>query len=665
MDERTSSGLSRRQFITGAGAGALGLAGMGLAGCSGEQTEVTLDFAKTVPWNASYDVVIVGLGGAGATAAITAADAGAKVLVVEKAPLGDEGGNSAVCDQYILTWKDEQSGIDFLNVLAKDFETSTPEILSYMAKGGLDNIPWLESLGATDLNRAGGGGPIEILYKYFGETTIKELQLCGWVIEQDSKWYLGEYEIWPDGQMNGDRMWVVQVGGVDNDEKKLWKLLRKHVKDRADKIDLWLESPAVHLIQDPFSKAILGVEVSKKGEQVFVRATNGVILACGSYEANPQMNEKYTQRTNCFYLGSEYNTGDGIVLGEEVGAQMWHMAAVSGPWMQPKYAGMDRCQFASGMSNRLTSSGRCIYVGGNAKRFYAEYGWHKHGHVDFGGTRIPQMTPDRIWMVFDDIAFKDGGEVAKLDQTAILSANTVEELAALMEVDGATLSATVARYNGYANTGVDLEYARPAFTMETLETPPFHALRLWACYVNTQGGPKRNVNCEVLDPNDEAIPNLYSAGELGSFFAGAYQGGGNVAEYLYTGRTAGTNAAQPKEAPGAGTFQLVDGQQKSFENDLLAVAATVEVVLGENEYRGEAEDLHGLVVVKVTYVDGKIMNVEVVDQHGTEGITDKVWSDMPTAIVAANSIDVQTISGATVSSNALKTAIENAIAQAK
>ena len=79
------------------------------------------------------------------------------------------------------------------------------------------------------------------------------------------------------------------------------------------------------------------------------------------------------------------------------------------------------------------------------------------------------------------------------------------------------------------------------------EQGPFYAVKLYPCLLNTQGGPRRNAKCEVLNPLMEPIPHLWSAGELGSFWGPIYQGAGNNAESIITGRIAGKNAAEAKD----------------------------------------------------------------------------------------------------------------------
>lgn len=673
MEKRAkqSVGISRRQFFGGAGvlaaSGAFGA--FGLAGCAPENktTEgpgsISINFADTVEWDSEYDVVVIGWGGAGSVAAITAVENGAKrVLITEKAPYGDEGGNTRYCEQYAYTPASVEDGVAAMKAFAEGFDTATDEIVQFMAQGAVDNVEWILAHGAESFGTppaSASGGDVQVAWPPFED-------LETWTVEKDGQLMLaGEWPIWPNGEANNGRMTSYQVNAPDNGEKKYWKLMRKNVVGMKENIDVWYESPAIQLIQDPFTKTVLGVKVAKKDSDVFVRALNGVVLSCGSYEASEEMIETFAQIPCGLPLGSTYNTGDGIKMATAVGADLWHMDALSGPWPTAKYHNEHRGIFGGTMPNRITVEGNCFYVGGNAKRFMKESDWHKHGHVDVGGTWISQQTPDIMWAIMDATARHGTGVISYVEDEEIIEASSIAELAEKIELDPATLQATADEYNAAAAAGEDPRFNRPKASLKPVETAPFYAVRLWPCFVNSQGGPKRNTKCEVIDVDGNPIPQLYSAGELGSMWAGVYSGGGNIAETMYSGREAGKNAAAVKEQPQAVELALVDYKPQSLGNDLDESEATSDVQLGENEYLGTGEGLHGPIVAKVTVVDGKVTAVEVIKQTETADITERVWSDMPKAMVEAGSAEVDTISGATLASNGLIAAVEDAVAQAK
>jgi predicted oxidoreductase len=113
-----------------------------------------------------------------------------------------------------------------------------------------------------------------------------------------------------------------------------------------------------------------------------------------------------------------------------------------------------------------------------------------------------------------------------------------------MNIDN--FKATIERYNQMSRDGEDLDFHRPKASLGAIENGPFYAVKLWPGGPNTQGGPMRNIKCQVLRPDKTPVSRLYACGELGSFFGMLYNGGGNIAECLSMGRIAGANVAAEK-----------------------------------------------------------------------------------------------------------------------
>lgn len=669
MGEHEKHGVSRRQFIGGAGILAATGALAGLAGCaqqSGGQArtegseKVSLSFVDTVAWEAEYDVIVVGWGGAGSVAAITAAEEGAKVLLTEKAPYGDEGGNTRYCEQYFCIPNTYEDGVAFFSAMAEHFDTATDEVIDFMARGSVEIGDWLLAHGASTFGPRVVGGESS-------PDATPAAEMASWTYTKpNGEQAMSEYPVWPDGTPNDGRIDEFhQIDAPDEEKKKYWNLLRANVVDRGDSIDVWLESPAVHLVQDPFSKTVVGAVIERGGREVPVRAKNGVVLACGSFEANREMMQNFTQRANPLPIGSLYNTGDGINLGLEVGADLWHMGALSGPWIKPKYHAVDRAILSTNISGqRVTNEGNCIYVGSDGKRFMNESGCNKHGHVYLGGTWMSQPLPNVMWAIMDSTARNGRGTISAVEEEELVECGTIEELAQAIDVDAAALVATVEEWNGVVAAGEDARFGRMESSLAPIETAPYYALRMWPACVNCQGGPKRNVECEVLDTEGNAIPHLYSAGELGSFWAGVYICGGNIAETVYSGRKAGENAARAKDDLAPTELAIVQSAPQDLGSDLDGTEEDAQVALGENEYLGTGQGLHGPIQAKVTVVDGKVTAVEVVKQTETPDVTEDVWSAMPQAMVEAGSAEVDTVTGATIASEGLIAAVEDAVSQA-
>jgi succinate dehydrogenase/fumarate reductase flavoprotein subunit len=128
----------------------------------------------------------------------------------------------------------------------------------------------------------------------------------------------------------------------------------------------------------------------------------------------------------------------------------------------------------------------------------------------------------------------------------IIKADTIRELAAKIGKNPDTLEKTLATWNKSCAAGNDSEFGRPSDRIAPIQTPPYYALELVPTFTNTQGGPRRNKNAQILDPYGKPIPRLYSAGELGSLWSWNYQGAGDFAECLAFGRIAGEHAAAEK-----------------------------------------------------------------------------------------------------------------------
>lgn len=614
-----------------------------LSMCSGFAGAETMTYADTIAWDGEYDVIVAGFGGAGATAASYAADAGAKVLLVEKAPEGAEGGNTRVCGQmFVYGGEDEEATFAYYRQLGS--ERDVPEAMLRMYTKQIahmyDYVAEMFSLDKNDFTSWTGS------------------DVFGGVLATMSPEY-PEFE-------GSDKISLNSLNDTFGDGY-LWKNIRKRVTDRADSIDVWFESPAVGLIQDPVSKTILGVEVEREGQTLRIRAKNGVVLATGGFENNPEMIETYLGFAKSTYYGGGYNTGDGIRMAMEVGADLWHMNVYEGS-TQTGSATMTEGANGSAGVNALAGlkSGSVVFVGADGGRFVREDETGRHGHVYENGVWENPHWSEHTFIVYDQAQADQAGSLGDFD-AQVIKADTLEALAEKTGMDAAILTETVARFNGYAETGVDIEYGRAADSMKAFSAEgPYYALETVPGILNTQGGPRRNENAEVLDHDGNPIPHLYSAGELGGICSLQYQGGGNIAECLIFGKIAGENAAAPKDDAAAELVKVESHivYTPGVASDIAKEEAAYETA--ENEYIGVSENgMGGKLVVKVTMNGDAIVAVEVIEQKETVGIADAALNTLPEAIIAANSTDVDTASGATITSKAIIEAVNNALSQVK
>ena len=617
--------VSRRDCLMGAGIGAMGALALGLtAGCSptSEPLTETGCFETSRSWDDEYDVVIVGGGGAGMSAAIEAADAGARVLIVEKAPKAEAGGNSRVSGEWFFDITDPDRALEVLEAGNGDYEN----------RGGIETIvartveltDWLVSLG-------GNAGDI-VTY---------------------------DFDEWEEFPLEG-----LRLASLTEQPGAVWSLLKQAVKDRANAITIWYDAPCTQLIADPDTGIVHGCVARVGEDDLSVRARNGVVLACGGFENSPVEHQNYFNMTRVYPIGSPYNTGDGLVLSSQVGARLWHMA---------NYAGCDigfvnpDTGIAAG---EMMDFSHAIVVGSDGHRFRNEANpGVRHGKVYTHGAFDYLPMPETMFCILDEegrkaaplyTTWSDGNE-DELAAGWLKAADSIEELAAQLGLDGAALTETIERYNRSCAAGVDEEQGRTADTLFPVATAPFYGFPVDHVLWNTLGGPERNAQCEIIGWSNEPIPHLYGAGEFGSFFGRIDSSGYCFTECLATGREAGVRAAEAKDDVWSGS--VMEGRQPTYAPSVEEDEIDVETLAAAGELVGSAEGKGGPVVVRIDVAGDRLSGVEVVSAQETEGIGTKAIEQMPERLMglSKDEIDaVDAVAGATVTSEAIKQAVKEA-----
>jgi succinate dehydrogenase/fumarate reductase flavoprotein subunit len=518
-EKKTKKGLSRRDFIKGTavGAGAVALSGLGK-----REAKAAPPTAVPKKWDAEADVIVVGYGGAGASTAISAHDAGAKVVLLEKAPLGHEGGNTRASGNMWFSPAPVDKAIAYFNAMSGPYGPP-PEMVRVWAEEMGKINDWIKSLGGTP-------GKLNIFTPEFPKLPGNES--------------------------------VRTYGNPAAMSERLWKLLKANV-DKRD-IEVWYGSPAKDLIQNCQTREILGVLAEKGGKKVYLKAKRGVVLTCGGFENNQEMIRDYLHLPSGAGRGSPYNTGDGIKMAQKVGADLWHMNNMAGPGLDFK---APELPYAMAPPQEIMRK-NCIFVGKDGTRFMDENQEQRHGKVYFHGEWGSPRLPMPIHAIFDETARLDGpiydkwlqmgwfrivepydwskDNSVEIEKGWITKADTLKELAAKIGKDPAVLEGTVLRYNAHCAAGQDSDFGTRADHLLPIETPPYYAMAETPCFTNTQGGPRRNEKAQIVDPDGDPIPRLYSSGELGSIYGDCYNGGGNNGESMAFGRIAGKNAAAEK-----------------------------------------------------------------------------------------------------------------------
>ena len=477
-------------------------------------------------WDREADVVIVGFGGAGVAASVTAFDLGADVLIIEKAPEGKHGGNTRIAAQGYLNTSSPDKAARYLKALCGPY-TVPEEMIRVWAAEVSQNNAWLASL---------GGDPREHQHQPEG---IEFPHLPG--SDCVHKFH--------DGPTYGYSL--------------TWKRLESFVKERS--IPVLYETPARALIQDPEMKEILGVRAQTKGKSLYVKARRAVILTCGGFENNQDMIRNYLPGLPCCYpSGTPFNEGDGIAMALGIGADLWHMNNYAGPSMALKVPEFPTTFSMQALHFSNLFPGGMILVGPDGKRFADEKFRTRHGKVPVNGGWAPLQVPCPMYMIFDQTMMSAGplynkvpnrgwtavvecydwsdDNSAELAKGWIKQAGTIGELARIIGLEPETLEQTVARWNAQAEAGKDEDFGR-TLMLAPVGKEPFYAVELSPSMINTQGGPRRNEKAQIVRPDGTPIPRLYSAGELGSIYSYLYQGTGNIGECLAFGRVSGRNAA--------------------------------------------------------------------------------------------------------------------------
>lgn len=598
---------------------------------------------KNSNYQAKYDVVVLGFGGAGATAARFAADNGAKVLLVDRAPYGHEGGNTRYAAQLIATGENYDELKKYYQALTKPMDL--PEDMIDVYVKGMANMR-------------------EYVRKYLDVKPISQKAIADQGDPDSAKTQLlksiiSEYPEYP-GATTHDYT-TVHEGWFD---AAMWKILRQKVLDRKDKIDVWLDSKAEHLIQDPESKKIQGTVIKRNGKEISVLATKGVVLTVGGFENNKEMIQNYLGSSNLAPLGTTYNHGDGIKMAAEVGAKMWHMWNYESLGMLHGLSwytkeGEHSLLF---LGSPLLYNGSIFVVADDGRRYFKEDEVNRHGHIfDHDQWRVP-TSHQKIYLIFDEKQFtelRDKLGVDNLDEM-LIEADSIKKLAAAIGLPKENLTDTLNNFNKFAEDGRDYEFDRDPKSLRKFAGQKVYAIRLSNNVLNTQGGPERNAKAEIIDLNNDPIPHLYGAGELGGICANQYQGGENLAECLIFGKIAGENAAKNTDAVAADASTEFNGI-----NDLAAQGKQT-ITLKEDQYLGSSNrGIGGKVVVRVTYKDQTIKHVEIVEEHESEDVAKKALKVIPQEIEKANSTDVDAVSGASSTSRAIKEAVMDAVNKAK
>ena len=451
-----------------------------------EKTPVTLD----------CDVVVVGAGGAGLTAAVRATQEGAKVLVLEKMPM--VGGNSLKASggmNCANTKFQEAAGITDSGV--KEFIEDTMNgghqlndisLVTTLAENSAEAVEWLESIGAPLPKVAATGG-----------TTHK---------------YLHSPE---DGSPVGS-------------------YLVAKLSEEAEKqgIEIMLNTTATEILMD--NGAACGVKAEDSEHEYTVNA-KAVILATGGFGSNFELMCSYNPSlANAVTTNHPGATGDGIMMAEAVGAATVDMEQIQ---LHPTVY-----QATSMLVSEKMRSLGAILVNQEGKRFCNDLSTR-----DAVSAAELEQTGGYAYIIFDqNLVDHNKSAQEYINKGMAASGESYEELAQNMGLVDDAIAAfvqTMDTWNKAVADGVDEEFGRNNGMDDDLSTAPFYAIQIAPGIHHTMGGIKINTNAEVTNTNGNVIPGLFAAGETtGGVHGGNRIGGNAVCDFVVFGRIAGLDAAE-------------------------------------------------------------------------------------------------------------------------
>ncbi len=512
----------------------------------------------------SFDVVVAGFGLAGGIAALNASQAGAKTLLIEKSPV--PGGLSICSYGAVRSARDPEQAFIYLKTTN---DGRTPDdVLRVLANGMCEVETYVRELGR--INNAVIANSVEenALREKSGDPYRRQIRANYPLPGTDTFYHTTVIDI-PGFDAPKIYPWANGAPGGP----KLFRIVHEHLLKQG--VEIRLATPALRLIADPDTRKVLGIRVSTNGVERNIEARRGVVLACGGFEGNADMKAQFFESKPVLNAAARMNNGDGIRMAQHLGAALWHMWHIHGAYgfkhTDENYPYGIRVKrmpdWFPGEPDKVNVKMAWILVDQAGKRFMSEYqpytqdtGVRQLQHFDAVTQRFPRNPS---FLVCDEEGRKmyplgkatsnDEGiryewsddNLKEVGLGIIKRADSLAELARMLNIDAAEFEQSVARWNALCERGSDDDFKRPAGSMTPIKTAPFYGAPVYATLSNTQGGPVHDAQQRIIDVYGKPIPRLYSAGELGSSFGHLYLSGGNIAECVVTGRIAGRNAATP------------------------------------------------------------------------------------------------------------------------
>ena len=473
-----------------------------------------------------YDVVVVGMGVAGLSAALSAAEAGARVGVLERAPEGEHGGNTRYTEAFLR--------MKSVDEVSEDFEDRFANESGYHVDPGILSEAAVDRAKRSNIARASGSLAPDVVATFSEEAgpTLEWMQGAGVKFAQASTPFI-----------TTATTRFAPVGGGLAIVETLTEACR------TIGVTFHFEHTAQSLTVDD-SGRVDGVVASVGRQKVRVKA-GAVILASGGFEGNPEMISQYIPLGSLarpVARGGYYNRGEGIRMALDVGAassgdfNLFHAEPID-----PRSAQAEPAVFAFGYG---------VLVNANGERFTDESAGTSDATYEAVTRKILQQPGGIAYALFDaKLANVPNHQSAlRTDQPAI-SASSLSEMAEKLSVPAETLAATIEGYNSACGEGEFSPLTLDGLSTSGLTPPksnwactideaPFLAYPVAAANVFTFGGLKVDATANVVDSDGEAIAGLFAAGETMGTYYGTYIGSTSVLKGAVFGRIAGLTAAK-------------------------------------------------------------------------------------------------------------------------
>ena len=505
------------------------------------KTEVKADTTKAEDSTIDADVAIVGAGGAGMTAAFTAAAEGKSVVILESQPM--VGGNSVRATGGMnagkTVYQDENefaegAGVEkTLKTAAEkyaDNETITAlaaTVAEQWAAYQANPTGYFDSVELMELDTMIGG-------KGVNDPALVET-LCS--NSADAIDWLGEQGITLNSVSSAGGASVKRIHRPVNEEGKVVSvgaymvpLLEEDCQKAG--VQIMVNTTATEILTDDNGAAVGIKATGASGETITINA-KAVILTSGGFGANMDMVVEYKPELKGFMTTNAPGIlGQGIKMAQAIGADTVDMDQIQ---IHPTV----QYDSASLITEGLRGDG-AVLINSEGKRFIDEVGTR-----DVVSAAEIAQPGSYSWLIIDQKMVDDSSVIqGYIKKGYTFEGKTYEELAEQIGVDGATLAETMNTWNGYVEAKNDPDFGRTSFA-DKLDTAPYYAIKVTAGVHHTMGGLKINTNTEVLNENGEIIPGLFAAGEVTGGVHGANRLGGTaVSDFVVFGRIAGAAASK-------------------------------------------------------------------------------------------------------------------------